>query len=549
MLAPSLIESLQSFGAGAVQHGNGRSLLEHLRGTARIVGSWQQPESVQRAALFHSIYGTDTYRQRALPLEDRARLQATIGDEAERLVYLFCVLSREDLRRCLRKGQARGPLTVRQHASADVEVLAPRETFALVILHMANLAEQSRNPGGAPAPWLAAFCRLAGFLRREDGTVPALLSTGFVSIDDAAEELLLSRYAEAVRGLRADLATAEAELHACSKAVPWIAEPHAWLAYAAWIAGDREGRRQHLTRANAAFERLGTSWDKRLEIDQWFALLDLVSKGAAEPARKIEPGETEDATFQNIRAALGVRPPPESGRERFQQFVEAYSDPKTNRGTTIYPGLRATPWHEAAAFPIVAALEAASGTISDELTGIDAEAFHREAEPLERDGAWDVFVLYERGVKQPENCARCPATTKIIEGFDTMRTYSGLVYFSRMRPGTHIKPHRGPTNLRVRCHLGLVVPEGDCALRVSNETRRWKAGTCLTFEDFFEHEAWNRSVGERIVLVVDLWHPDLSATEVRLLAGFQDHILWQTRNLHQYWENNARARARKQPIA
>jgi len=545
VLAPALIEFLQESGTGVVRHGEGRSLLAHLQGTARIVTSWDQPETVQRAALFHSVYGTDSFRRTTLALEERARLRAMIGDDAERLVYLFCVLSRVDLRKRLRESGARAPLRVRHHASPDTELLGPREICALVILHLANLAEQARSPGGGPPPWLAAFGRLAAYLCPEHGTLPPLLATGFAPLDDAAEAALLLHYADALRALRTDPAAAQAELHACLDIAPWLAEPHAWLAYDAAVAGERELCRRHLALAHPRFERFGTSWDKRLELDQWFALLGLVNETADGPEAPdpFDIGETEAATFQNIRAALGVRPPPDFGRERFTQFIETYADPKTNRGTTVYPGLRAKPWHEPAGFPIVAALEAASAAISAELAGIGAGAFHREAEPLERDGAWDVFMLYERGIKQVDNCARCPETTRIVEGFDTVRTLSGLVYFSRLRPGTHIKAHRGPTNLRVRCHLGLVVPEGDCALRVASETRRWKAGACLTFEDFFEHEAWNHASGERLVLVVDLWHPDLSPTEVRLLSGFQDRVLWQARNLHQYWDNNARARA------
>ena len=45
--------------------------------------------------------------------------------------------------------------------------------------------------------------------------------------------------------------------------------------------------------------------------------------------------------------------------------------------------------------------------------------------------------------------------------------------FSRLAPGTHIKPHVGYTSEVLRCHLGLIVPP-DCALRVGSETRRWE---------------------------------------------------------------------------
>lgn len=43
-------------------HAGGRSLLEHLIGTAELLGRWGQPDAIRRAALIHSVYGTDVYR-------------------------------------------------------------------------------------------------------------------------------------------------------------------------------------------------------------------------------------------------------------------------------------------------------------------------------------------------------------------------------------------------------------------------------------------------------------------------------------------------------
>jgi aspartyl/asparaginyl beta-hydroxylase (cupin superfamily) len=44
-------------------------------------------------------------------------------------------------------------------------------------------------------------------------------------------------------------------------------------------------------------------------------------------------------------------------------------------------------------------------------------------------------------------------------------------------------------------------------------------GKCLAFEDSFEHEVYNRSKQRRIVLIVDLWHPDLTPVEVRAITA------------------------------
>lgn len=44
------------------------------------------------------------------------------------------------------------------------------------------------------------------------------------------------------------------------------------------------------------------------------------------------------------------------------------------------------------------------------------------------------------------------------------------VKFSIMEPNSHVWPHCGPTNCRLRAHLGLVIPEG-VKIRVGNKTR------------------------------------------------------------------------------
>jgi len=60
----------------------------------------------------------------------------------------------------------------------------------------------------------------------------------------------------------------------------------------------------------------------------------------------------------------------------------------------------------------------------------------------------------------------------------------------------------------LRCHLPLVVPDPDlCAIRVGNETVHWKEGELIIFDDSFDHEAWNKSNKDRIVLMFDIPNP------------------------------------------
>jgi aspartyl/asparaginyl beta-hydroxylase (cupin superfamily) len=58
----------------------------------------------------------------------------------------------------------------------------------------------------------------------------------------------------------------------------------------------------------------------------------------------------------------------------------------------------------------------------------------------------------------------------------------------------------------------LIVPEG-CSFRVGAETRPWKRGEAFVFDDTIEHEAANPSQDLRVVLIFDIWHPDLGEAE------------------------------------
>lgn len=118
--------------------------------------------------------------------------------------------------------------------------------------------------------------------------------------------------------------------------------------------------------------------------------------------------------------------------------------------------------------------------------------------------AWKTLDFSFFGIKNLHNCRQCPHTAKLLEQIPELVSAS----FSMMEPQTHILPHKGFTQMVLRCHLGLFVPHPEqCALRVGNQTRSWKEGKLMVFNDSFEHEAWNKSDKQRAVLMFDIAHP------------------------------------------
>ena len=94
----------------------------------------------------------------------------------------------------------------------------------------------------------------------------------------------------------------------------------------------------------------------------------------------------------------------------------------------------------------------------------------------------------------------------------------GFVAFSKLSPGTHIKPHTGSSNLRLRYHLGIDVPEPDMVkIRVGDQTRPWLENKCIIFDDSYEHEVIHEGKKDRIVFIVDLWHPQIKNSYVEVL--------------------------------
>lgn len=86
-----------------------------------------------------------------------------------------------------------------------------------------------------------------------------------------------------------------------------------------------------------------------------------------------------------------------------------------------------------------------------------------------------------------------------------------------MQPHTHVHAHTGPTNCRLRAHLGLVVPKG-VRLKVAEETVTWEEGKIFIFDDSWEHEVWHEGDSLRLVLIVDVWHPELTEHERKTLS-------------------------------
>ncbi|HEY0629476.1 MAG TPA: aspartyl/asparaginyl beta-hydroxylase domain-containing protein [Sphingomicrobium sp.] len=331
--------------------------------------------------------------------------------------------------------------------------------------------------------------------------------------------------------------------------------PALWmnLAKAKRLAGNDEGERRALERVLEidqlhlmALIRLAELHERKGETgsasDRWTMVLGLASK-IADPSPELE------AMIGHARAFIdGQREGlAEAIRQGLDQSLEQ-ADQRDRRRTSaaveimlgrrqaftnqchgfFYPFLPADEFFDRDHFPWLERLEAGTAVIREELRQILASRDpgltpYIDMPPgtprnlwTELDGSsdWSALHLWRDGERIDAVCERAPRTAELVESLPLARI-SGrapAVFFSILKAGKRIPPHTGVTNIRSIVHLPLIVPER-CGFRVGGETREWREGEAFVFDDTIEHEAWNDSDEDRVVLILDCWNPHLSDSE------------------------------------
>ncbi|MEI6419062.1 MAG: aspartyl/asparaginyl beta-hydroxylase domain-containing protein [Sphingomonadales bacterium] len=270
---------------------------------------------------------------------------------------------------------------------------------------------------------------------------------------------------------------------------------------------------------------------------------DLLERLArAEAARSAALGRFE-ASITNALAAKGVDAHAAGPRlAEALGILSGRQQPYLQQPTSFYfPRLPQVPFYDPADFDFVPGLVAALPAIRAEalaaLAGGEGVAPYVANAPgrairshaLLDDPRWSAFHFWTNGVPVGDHAARCPATVAALQAapLPQIKGYAPMGLFSILKPHTHIPPHHGLLNTRLICHLPLVVPAG-CRLRVGAETREVRTGEVLIFDDSIEHEAWNDSDEVRVILLFEIWRPELTATERAALtvmfetvAGYQ----------------------------
>ena len=207
-------------------------------------------------------------------------------------------------------------------------------------------------------------------------------------------------------------------------------------------------------------------------------------------------------------------------------------------GVFYYPGLAQRRFFEADEFPWLAQMLALLPAMQAELAAVMAEGaagfdpyVHRQAHrpapnnPLLDDDAWSAFHFWRDGKMVPANADRCPATMAAL-ALAPMPRITGRspnAHWSRLKPGAHIAPHVGMLNCRLICHIPILTAPA-CTLRVGSETRTWAPRVPLIFDDSIEHEARNAGDQERVVLLFEVWRPEVPEADRETIARMLEAI-------------------------
>ena len=292
----------------------------HLVGVARALTLWQQPRDVRLLGLLHSVYGNafvDLVKFDAG--SERGRLRELVGEGAERLVYLFCTLSRTELVQRVLDGavQADGTLVLKHNAADQGEVmLQPFEVAAFIVVSMADTMEQwfswqddiySRFPQvqaerAQAVHWAASLwpgpMRPSGRMLHQIAALGRALQqhpvlaqqlplppvfAGCTQALPAADDAAAAALYWSVIGQQHPLVDVDVATQLLEQAVrhnPWVGEPQMVLAQLYLSAGRTADALQAAQSALQLFSSWGNAWDKRVQWDAWVAWTRILAQSA-----------------------------------------------------------------------------------------------------------------------------------------------------------------------------------------------------------------------------------------------------------------------------
>jgi len=153
------LTELIKLGVEDFTHING-NLLSHLKGTKELLSKWGNRESLCNAGLYHSIYGTEGYKNQTS--DDRTKIINIIGEEAEKIVFYFSTCDRDHFYSQIDQPELKIHLN---RLSGKIEILSESMVKDLLELTLANELEiLMKLPFPLPKKWKILFKRFKNYV-------------------------------------------------------------------------------------------------------------------------------------------------------------------------------------------------------------------------------------------------------------------------------------------------------------------------------------------------------------------------------------------------
>ena len=492
------------------------SAYQHGMATFRILEAWDRPKRTQLVGLALAAAGF---------ADERDFVRDLIGEDADRLARLV---------------RSAGAPTVVTATSGD----DPSDVGEANAIHLASLAGSSCAEDGSPGRWLPLASQLAAAVRRLAAPPPQPFSGGTELVSKAAEATLVGAYRRVTRSMSRPDAAAQAALADAARAVPWVAEPLVILGLMRLAEADASGAVEYGTRASEILLSWNCAWDKRLSEFAWYALTRFLQgqdaladdERAFSAQRMVALLEKHGASPCDIFAhldAVGVLEPltqspdddgvtvyeggdgdPEDHLDdlefdqlptRFQSYVARLSDDDPVLDMETYPSLSARPWWDPDDVAVAQTIAELADDVFAELQADERFQGHAESSALLVRSA-NTFPTLARLLAEQRN---------VVAATDGIRLI-------RVEPASPLVGGRAASNLRLRC---IVAVDGGAATVVVDDVAdTLQRGDCLVFDPAFPHEFRPAGDGPATMLCVDIWHPELTPSEVQLLAGFARYV-------------------------
>ncbi|KAH9515134.1 Aspartate beta-hydroxylase domain-containing protein 2 [Bulinus truncatus] len=175
-------------------------------------------------------------------------------------------------------------------------------------------------------------------------------------------------------------------------------------------------------------------------------------------------------------------------------------------------------------FPALNILNNHFDSINSEFNKLYTEMLHDKSVwkiNITNNGRWEIAHLINQGCIT-KVARMCPTTFQVLKNIPYFleNNIFGDASFSVVYSGTHLATHCGSTNLRIRCHLGLKIPDANCYLKVGQLTFHWEEKKVLCFNDAYPHSVHyegSETNSMRAVLMFDIWHPDITEAQKKII--------------------------------